>query len=78
MRTWYIIVCKLTFPDNRHTVRCLRPAVLVTETALELTAKQRKRVVWRLEGGAGSDEKVNWLLEQGYQVIAKGMSNRRA
>lgn len=66
------------FPGNRHTVRCLRPAVLATETALELTAKQRKRVVWRLDGGAGSDEQVNWLLEQGYHVIAKGMSNRRA
>lgn len=52
--------------------------MLATETALELTAKQRKRVVWRLDGGAGSDEQVRWLLERGYHVIAKGMSNRRA
>jgi hypothetical protein len=35
-------------------------------------------VVWRLDGGAGSDEQVHWLLERGYHVIAKGMSNRRA
>lgn len=66
------------YPGNRHTVRCLRPAVHGAETALELTAKQRRRVVWRLDGGAGSDEQVCWLLEQGYHVVAKGMSNRRA
>jgi hypothetical protein len=56
----------------------LRPAVLATETALELASRQRKRVVWRLDGGAGSDEQVHWLLERGYHVVAKGMSNRRA
>lgn len=52
--------------------------MLAAETALELAPRQRQRVVWRLDGGAGSDEQVNWLLERGYHVIAKGMSNRRA
>ena len=52
--------------------------MLAAEIALELTPQQRKRVVWRLDGGAGSDEQVYWLLERGYHVIAKGMSNRRA
>jgi len=66
------------YPGNRHTVQCLQPAVLATETALELTPAQRKRTVWRLDGGAGSDEQLRWLLARGYQVIAKGMSNRRA
>jgi hypothetical protein len=31
-----------------------------------------------MDGGAGSDEQLRWLLAQDYQVIAKGMSNRRA
>lgn len=66
------------YPGNRHTVQCLQPAVEATETALELTAAQRKRTVWRLDGGAGSDAHLCWLLARGYQVIAKGMSNRRA
>lgn len=66
------------FPGNRHTVTCLQPAVLAAETALELAPEQRQRVVWRLDGGAGSDDQIAWLLERGYQVIAKGMSNRRA
>jgi hypothetical protein len=66
------------FPGNRHTVTCLRPAVLAAETALDLSPSQRKRVVWRLDGGAGSDDHIRWLLDRSYQVIAKGMSNRRA
>jgi len=51
---------------------------LATETALELAPAQRKRTVWRLDGGAGSDEQLCWLLARDYQIIAKGMSNRRA
>ena len=66
------------YPGNRHTVRCLRPAVLGAANALELATNQRRRTVWRLDGGAGSDDQIRWLLDQGYHVLAKGMSNRRA
>lgn len=66
------------YPGNRHTIQCLQPAVLATESALELTAAQRRRTVWRLDGGAGSDEQLGWLLQQGYHIVAKGFSNRRA
>jgi hypothetical protein len=59
-------------------VQCLQPAVEATEIALELAPSQRKRTVWRLDGGSGSDEQFRWLLERGYQVMRKGMSNRRA
>lgn len=31
-----------------------------------------------MDGGAGSDDQLCWLLAQGYQVMAKGISNRRA
>ena len=34
--------------------------------------------VWRMDGGGGSDENLRWLLARGYQVVAKGKSNRRA
>lgn len=66
------------FPGNQHTVQCLEPAVLAAETALELSAAQRKRTVWRLDGGAGSDQHVRWLVQRGYHVVAKGMSHSRA
>jgi hypothetical protein len=52
--------------------------VLAAENALELAPDQRKRTVWRMDGGAGSDEQLRWLLARDYQIIAKGISNRRA
>lgn len=57
---------------------CLKPAVLAVETSLELQPEQRKRTVYRLDGGAGTDEKLTWLIQRGYQVIAKGFSGKRA
>jgi hypothetical protein len=59
-------------------VQCFQPAVLAAENALELDPQQRRRTVWRMDGGAGSDEQLIWLLARGYQTMAKGLSNRRA
>jgi len=66
------------YPGNQHTVHCFQPAVLAAENALELAPEQRRRTVWRMDGGAGSDEQLLWLLGRGYHTIAKGTSNRRA
>lgn len=66
------------YAGNQHTVRCLKSAVLATESVLELGPHQRKRVVWRMDGGGGSDENLRWLLARDYQIMAKGLSNRRA
>lgn len=52
--------------------------MLATESSLELAERQRRRVVWRMDGGAGSDEQLHWLLSRHYQLVAKGFSNRRA
>jgi hypothetical protein len=51
---------------------------LSDRNCFRVNSGQRKRTVWRLDGGAGSDKHLRWLLARGYQVIAKGMSNRRA
>lgn len=66
------------YPGNYHTLRCFKPAVEAAETALDLSPEQRKRTVWRMDGGSGADDELRWLLERGYQVMAKGYSNRRA
>ena len=55
------------FPGNRHTIQCLQPAVLAAENALELTPAQRRRTVWRLDGGAGSDEQLGESMITGRQ-----------
>lgn len=66
------------FPGNYHTVQCVEPAVLAAEIALDLSPKQRKRTVWRLDGGAGSETHMRWLMQRGYHVLAKGLNNRRS
>lgn len=66
------------FAGNRHTVECLQPAVMAVETSLELDPPQRRRTVYRLDGGSGTDDKLRWLLARDYQVVVKGFSGRRA
>lgn len=68
------------YPGNRHTITCLQPAVEAVESLLELAPKNNFKVVWRLDGGSGSDAfgKIRWLLARNYQLVAKGYSNRRA
>lgn len=66
------------FPGNYHTVQCVEPAVLAAEIALDLSPRQRKRTVWRLDGGAGSEKQIRWLIQRGYHILAKGLNNRRS
>jgi hypothetical protein len=66
------------YPGNRNTAECFQPAVLAAESGLGLSLEQRKRTVWRMDGGSGTDEQFAWLLERGYHVLGKGFSNRRA
>lgn len=48
------------------------------ESSFELAKPQRKRTLYRLDGGAGTDANLTWLLDRGYQFLAKGYSGRRA
>lgn len=66
------------YPGNQHSSNCLVPAVLAFEDRLSLPAKYRAKVLWRIDQGFGGDENINWLLERGYGVLAKGCSNRRS
>lgn len=59
-------------------MHCLQPAVLGVEDSFELSDIQRKRTLYRLDGGAGTDKNLRWLLNRDYQVLAKGFSGKRA
>jgi len=48
------------------------------QSSLDLTPKQRARTVWRFDGGGGSEANFHRLLQQGYQIHAKGLSSSRA
>ena len=73
------------------SVECLEPAVLAlessfdlapfqpkSESSFDLCSKNRSKIVWRMDAGFGTDEKIRWLLARDYHVIAKGHSGNRA
>jgi hypothetical protein len=68
----------LLSPGNQPSQACLRPTVDAVERLLSLTPAQRRQIVLRLDGGCGTDAKLNWALWQGYHVLAKGDSGKRA
>ena len=66
------------YPGWQHSSNCLQPAVEAFEQRLNLPPDRRHKVVWRLDGGFGGDQNIEYLLGRGYHVLAKGASNRRA
>lgn len=59
-------------------MECLQPAVKGVESSFDLGPTQRNHVLYRLDGGSGTDENLRWLLQRGYQIVGKGFSGKRA
>jgi hypothetical protein len=59
-------------------MHCLQAGVLAVESSFDLGPAERKRTLYRLDGGAGTDENLRQLLARDYQVLAKGFSGKRA
>ncbi len=59
-------------------MHCLHLAVSAVESSFDLGLAERKRTLYRLDGGSGTDEKLRQLLSRDYQVLAKGFSGNRA
>ena len=68
----------LLYPGFQHSLGCLEPLVNLAERLLHLKPHQIPHLVWRLDGGFGSDDAIKWLLARHYQLLAKGYSSRRA
>lgn len=68
----------LLYPGFTHGISTLKPTVELTERVLHRKCARRPQIVWRLDGGFGSDDAINWLLARDYQILAKGYNSRRA
>jgi hypothetical protein len=71
-------VASLLYPGNTLSQAVLADAVSALERALRIQPAQRSQVCIRLDAGFGTDDNLNWLLRQRYQVVAKNNSGRRA
>jgi hypothetical protein len=52
-------------------VPALKSALSELETRLGWTRERRRWIVLRMDGGFGTTEVLNWVLNRGYQVVAK-------
>jgi len=71
------LVVEHLLPGTDQLAKALRPLVEATEQVLELDAARRARTLIRVDAGGGSLGDINWLLERGYQVLAKEYSGKR-
>jgi len=56
----------------------LKDAVWALESVLHVNALHRRHLWLRIDAGFGTDDNLSWVLRQGYQLIAKNNSGRRA
>jgi hypothetical protein len=76
--TYRETLLSLLYPGNYTSVEALIPAVLAAEEFLGLTPEQRPHIIWRTDGGFGSDANLHWLINRHYHILAKGFSWKRA
>jgi hypothetical protein len=79
LATWYqeIVVDRL-YDGKRQLNACLQTLLLAAEEVLDLADEQRKCTIVRVDGGAGDDDDINWMLGREYQVLVKVKNWRRA
>jgi hypothetical protein len=70
------VVVDRLFAGNVQLTKALQPLVEAAETTLHLKKAKRARTIIRVDAGGGSVDDLNWLLERGYEVLAKEYSAR--
>jgi len=71
-------VTSLLYPGNTLSQAVLQEAVWASERVLHIHPLQRAWITLRMDAGFGTDHNLQWALRQGYQVVAKNNSGRRA
>jgi hypothetical protein len=72
------VVVEHLVPGTDQLPKVLRTLVEATEQVLALDVARRARTLIRVDAGGGSVDDLNWLLERGYQLLAKEYSGKRA
>jgi hypothetical protein len=72
------LVVDEVFPGTTQLTAALQALVSAAATTLDLDAACRARTIMRVDAGGGSLDDVNWLLSEGYQILVKEYSGKRA
>jgi hypothetical protein len=72
------IIVECLYPGNTRLRQGLCELVQAAEEVLDLDEAKRARTIIRVDGGGGTDQQINWLLERGYHVVAKVQNWQRS
>ena len=72
------LVTERLYAGTRQLEHSFQELVLATENVLELSENQRVRTILRVDGGAGDEANIRWVLARGYQLMTKLHSWNRA
>jgi hypothetical protein len=64
-------VAERLYRGKRQLDKSLPELVMTAEQVLALDQAQHPQVIWRVDAGGGTVDNINWLLNQGYQVLVK-------
>jgi len=65
-------------PGNCQLNATLQTLVSAAQNTLQLDSEQRQQTLVRIDAGGGSAPNLNWLLEQGYEVLGKACSGQQS
>jgi hypothetical protein len=71
------IIFQKLYPGKVQLENSLQELLIEAANVLELDEQQRAHTVIRVDGGGGRDADINWLLEQGYALLAKAHNWQR-
>ena len=65
------LVTERLYEGKRQLEHSFQELVLATENVLDLSANQRVRTILRVDGGAGDEANIRWVLGRGYHLMTK-------
>lgn len=68
----------MIYPGSQNGSTTFKSSVRAVQNMIEWTRDQRRCIVWRTDGGLGTDENINYALAHDYQVLMKGYNGKRA
>ena len=72
------IVTERLYNGKRQLDKSLPELVTAAIEVMELTEEKRHQTILRVDAGGGTDEDINWMLNQGFEVLVKVKNWKRA
>jgi hypothetical protein len=74
---YHEILCQTLVPGATLSLEMLKPALQEAQQILNLSTWQRHQTLVRWDAGFGTDANINWMLNQGYQILGKVYAHKR-